>query len=105
MTIQLLNSLPNAVWNTSKGRNVSSISKDAAIAFLNEGFVSFIGHQSFAEILTSQTGIEIPVNRSQADLSQPIIAALVTTPRRLKEGEKWDEQEILAMPIQWVLVI
>ena len=104
--IQLLNSLPNAVWNTTgNGRNVTTISIEVAITFLQNGFTSFIGHQSFAEILTFQTGIEIPVNRSQADLSQQIIAALVTTPRRLAEGEKWTEQEILAMPIQWVLVM
>ena len=104
--IQLLNSLPNAVWNTGNDRNVTTISIEVAIAFLSEeGFTSFIGHANFADVLSAQTGISIPVNRSQADLSQPIIAALVTTPRRLAEGEKWDEQEILAMPIQWVLVM
>jgi len=103
--IQLLNSLPNGIWNTSKVRNVTTISTDVAITFLQIGFTSFIGHANFAEILTSQTGIEIPVNRSQADLGSDILAALVTTPRRLAEGEKWTEEEILAMPIQWVLVM
>jgi len=56
-------------------------------------------------VLSAQTGISIPVNRSQADLGSDILAALVTTPRRLAEGEKWNEDEILSMPIQWVLVM
>jgi len=100
--IQLLNSLPNGIWATA--RTVTPLTKEQAIAKLNRGFQSFVGHATFAEVVSVQTGIDIPVNRQQANLQEDIIAALITTPRRLAEGEQWTEQELLSMPIQWVSV-
>jgi hypothetical protein len=46
------------------------------------------------------------MNREQVDLNvgDTIIAGLFTPPRRLAEGILWTEEEILAMPINWVLV-
>jgi len=34
-----------------------------------------------------------------------LIVGMFTPPRRLGEGEVWTEEEILAMPINWVRVV
>jgi len=46
------------------------------------------------------------MNREQVELNlgDVLVVGLFTPPRRLPEGQLWTEGEILAMPINWVLV-
>jgi len=107
----LLNSLPNALlpkWD-EQALVIEGISEDMAIEALSEGFESFVGRKSFAEVLSKRTGLHIPTHRGKAP---PLVAhgtkaivALVQPPRRLAEGEKWTEEQILSMPISWIRVM
>lgn len=109
MTINLTNALPNSFFpSVGETLVVQGISEAQAIQILGKGFESFVGHASFAQILSERTGLEIEANRAFAPspmlTNAPTLVAAVTPPRRLPEGEVWSEAEILAMPITWVLV-
>lgn len=69
-------------------------------------FVSCVGHESTAKLFSERLDLSVSMNREQVDLNvgDTIIAGLFTPPRRLAEGILWTEEEILAMPINWVLV-
>jgi hypothetical protein len=108
--INLTNALPNSFFPASgEILQVIGISEARAIEILlSQGFQSFVGHTSFAQVLTGRTGINIPSNRAFAPspiiTGEPTLVAAVQPPRRLGEGEVWSEEEILTMPISWVLV-
>jgi hypothetical protein len=97
--MQLL-TLQNA--NQLIGRTVTTLTQEQAIAKLKDGFKSFVRNIDLAEVISVQSGIDIPVNRKDHDLDGAIIAAIITTPRPLFKGENWTEQELLNMNIKWV---
>lgn len=109
--LSLLNSLPNAFMPTpGQSLVVQGVTEKYATDLLQGGFESFVGHESFAQILSERTGVEIPVHRGMAPspmggFGAKALVAMVQPPRRLAEGEAWTEEEILAMPITWVLVM
>jgi hypothetical protein len=107
--INLTNALPNSFFPASgEILQVIGISESRAIEILSQGFQSFVGHSSFAQVLSSRTGLEIPTNRAFAPspiaTGEPTLVAAVQPPRRLAEGEVWSEEDIISMPISWVLV-
>jgi hypothetical protein len=107
--INLTNALPNSFFPPAgETLVIKGISEARAIEILSHGFQSFVGHASFAQVLTGRTGINIPTNRAFAPspmiTGEATLVAAVQPPRRLGEGEVWSEEEILAMPISWVLV-
>ena len=109
---QLCNALPNAFLPTVAGSHlvVRGLSETEATELLSvHGFESHVGHESFAQILSSRTGLEVPASRTFAQSPMQggasAIVAAVQPPRRLAEGEVWGEAEILTMPISWVLVM
>lgn len=106
--ISLLNAFPNS-FLPAQGKEVKmlGLSEAQASELLAKGFSSFVGHQNFAEVLSARTGVPIPVNRGFAPVptqENPALVAAVIPPRRLGEGESWTEDEILKMPITWVLI-
>lgn len=85
---------------------------------LSPSVVSLVGHASTAQkwgalfgewvgatYLGSTISVQIPVNREEVN-PQPgdvVIAGLFVSPYRLKEGERWSEEQILEHT-HWVLV-
>jgi hypothetical protein len=77
-----------------------------------------IGHDSTAQLiskrLTKYNGsfnfqpipFEVKANRIEINLkpSDIVVACVFVPPRRLTEGEVWKEEEILAMPIEWLKI-
>jgi hypothetical protein len=105
MTVKLLNAFPNS-FLPREGQElvIKGISEAEASKILKEGFQSFIGHESFASVLSPRLGVDIPLNRGQASLEGTVLIAAVIPPRRLGEGELWTEEEILNMSITYVLI-
>jgi len=83
--------------------------------------VSAVGHESTAEMFTRLlaehlpqafhafkpiTTFKVPVNRITVipQKGDTVFCGLFTPPRRLGEGEKWTEEEILQCPINWVCI-
>lgn len=110
--IHICNAFPNSFLPIPgaelrvKGLSEANAKGDLAV----HEWVSHVGHQSFADVLSARLGIEIPANRTQcpapAELKKGdrILIAAVQPPRRLAEGEVWTEEEILSMPIAYVEV-
>ncbi len=82
-----------------------------------EGFASFVGHESTAQILSDKLGIYIPFNRSQhtfgttywGDIKQDMLVngCMVFTfaqPLRLNEGERLNEAELLNLELKCYMI-
>ena len=106
--IALLSAFPNA-FLPSAGETLSIKGMDEAIVkvAVNSGVqvVSFVGHSSTANLFSSRLGMEVSVFRGEATLDDLILIGSFSPPRRLAEGETWDEGEILSMPIKWLMIL
>ncbi len=103
--IKVLNAFPNSFLpEAGYTIEITGITEKKASSLLQEGFESFVGHASFADVLSARLGVKIPVNRNQASANGQVLVCAVNPPRRLAEGEIWTEQEILSMPIVYALI-
>ena len=105
--IALLSAFPNA-FLPSAGQNLSikGMPEETIKIAVNSGIEvrSFVGHSSTASLFSSRLGIEVSVFRGEATLDDLILIGSFSPPRRLAEGETWDEGEILSMPIKWLMI-
>lgn len=105
----VLSALPNSLISGHGMRViVSPLTEDEVRTELStRTFLSGVGHQTTAELFSNKLGINLAHNRKliKPDRSLEIIVGLFTPPRRLQEGEKWSESEILSMPINWTRVV
>ena len=108
--IKLLSAIPNSILSTGDGFEVlvSSLSEeDVKTELSKDKWESCVGHDSTAKLFSEKLGLDIQFNRQNIILlpNEALIVGMFTPPRRLGEGEVWTEEEILAMPINWVRVI
>jgi hypothetical protein len=102
-----MNSLPNTIWGETPVLVKTLTSEEVKVLLTEQEFTSAVGHADFAEILSTLSGVTIPANRVMVNPVwgfDQVLAGLVTTPRRLAEGEKWTSSEVLQMPVKWVFV-
>lgn len=107
--IKLLSAIPNSILSPGDGFEVlvSSLSEEDVKTELSKEWESFVGHDSTAKLFSEKLGLDIQANRLNIVLlrNEVLIVGMFTPPRRLGEGEVWTEEEILAMPINWVRVV
>ena len=104
--IALLSAFPNA-FLPSAGQTLSIKGIDESlirVAVNSVEVVSFVGHSSTASLFSSRLGIDVPVFRGEATLDDLVLIGSFSPPRRLVEGETWAEEEILSMPIKWLMI-
>lgn len=104
--LYILNSLPNSILVPLPGgkREIVGLSEKGAIALLNEEvWVSAIGHQSTADVLSKRLNSSIPFNRVQVSPvhGDTLLVAAFTPNRRLNEGELFTEEEVLGFEIRY----
>jgi len=105
--LYVLNSFPNSLYPTTPGEAITStcLSEKEARALLSiTDWTSAIGHLSTAELLSARLGVNVPVNRIQVPPGAEYIVCLFVSPRRLTEGERWTEEDILNFNINYILV-
>ncbi len=76
------------------------ISKVEAVALLQDGFVSAIGHSASADVLSNYLSIEIPVNRIQISMLTGDKALVLRLLSRLPEGKVLDHEELVRIPFE-----
>ena len=110
--IKLLSAIPNSILSPGEGFEVlvSSLSDEdvkTELSLSKDKWESFVGHDSTARLFSEKLGLDIQSNRQNIILlpNEALIVGMFTPPRRLGEGEVWTEEEILAMPINWVRVV
>jgi len=67
---------------------------------LEPGFVSAIGHEASANILSRILNIPIPVNRIQIKMQPKDEALILRLLKRLPEGKVLDESELMALDFE-----
>jgi len=87
---------------TSYGKyEFSKISLDYAKELLSFGdFVSAIGHEATANLLSKITGAKIPVNRVRIEMEPGDIAIVFRVLTRLPEGKILTEEELEKIPYE-----
>jgi hypothetical protein len=67
-------------------------------------FVSAIGHESTAKLLTALLGVEVPYNRIQVRLQKGDRLLVFQLLTRLEEGRVLDEDELRRLPHKFYIV-
>ncbi len=105
--LYVLNSFPNSLYPTTPGGVITStcISEEEARALLSiTEWTSALGHRSTTELLSARLGVNLPVNRVEVPAGDEYLVCLFVSPRRLAEGEKWTEEDILNFNINYILI-
>ena len=68
-------------------------------------FVSAIGHESTARLISNKLGIQVPANRIQIKVKKGDKIVVLQLLQRLPEGKILTEEELQQIPIQWFMVI
>lgn len=76
---------------------VKKISLDEAREAVKHGFISAIGHQSTAQVLTELLGVEVKENRIQVVLKKGVKVIVFQLHSRLPEGKVLSEEELKAL--------
>ena len=75
----------------------SPISLGEVKALLKEGFVSAVGHESTARVLSSLLGTDVPFNRAQISIKEGDVIVSFQLLIRLPEGKVLGDDEVLAL--------
>jgi hypothetical protein len=83
---------------------IKEVSKEEVKEIIKEGFVSAVGHQSTAQILSELLDIPIPFNRIQIKLMPNDIIIVFQLLTRLDEGKVLTKEEISSLPFKFFLI-
>ena len=97
MTVYLLSSLVIPCRDYSFGFVGRKIGIKEAKEFLKDGFVSAVGHESTAKVLSELLGMDVSVNRITVDMKRGDIAVAVQFLKRLPEGKVLNEREVMEL--------
>jgi hypothetical protein len=99
--------IPIAEHLLEKGKGVKLIQRkitiDEAKELIREGFVSAVGHEATANLLTRLLGTNIPTNRIQVFLEPGDRAISFVLRVRLPEGKILTDEEIANIPFYLML--
>jgi len=96
-----LNMLDNTTEATLK---VHEIDVQTAKSLLQTQWVSCIGHQGTAEILTNILDIQIPFNRIPVKMKRGDIALIFQLMTRVEEGKILTRDELNSLPFKLLVV-
>jgi hypothetical protein len=102
MTVYLCNSFTLSMitpdlLNAGVIIKASSISLEEVKALLQQGFVSAVGHESTAKVLSSLLGTDVPFNRVQIAITGGDVIVSFQFMVRLPEGKVLGEDEVIAL--------
>ena len=99
------NAIPNVFLTSFDECHIKKVNINEVNELLTTSeWYSIIGHDTTAQKIKQLINIEVPVNRETVSLEKGdiVVAALVTTPYRLKEGELWSPEQLAEMPIEFL---
>ena len=70
----------------------------------NNDFISAIGHESTAKIISNKLGFEVKANRIQIKLNSNDTVIVFQLLQRLPEGKVLSERELQQIPCKWFKV-
>jgi len=84
--------------------NFQKITLEEAKEILKEGFVSAIGHEATAKLLTQLLGLEVKNNRIQVTMATGDVAIVFRLKTRLAEGQILSLEEIAKLDYEFGLL-
>lgn len=84
--------------------SIKKIRDEEAKQLLTHGFVSAVGHESTAKVMSAKLGMSIQVNRVQVQLSPGDKLIVFQLLKRLEEGKVLNEDELRTIPAEWRIV-
>jgi Domain of unknown function (DUF1874). len=104
MTVYISNAFSLSMLTPPTTIKVVEASVEDVKNILNQGFVSAIGHEATAKIITTQLGVNVPVNRVSISLKRGDTLLVYQLLKRLEEGKVLTEQEMMQVPAKWYIV-
>ena len=104
MTVYIANAFSLSMVTSPATIKVVETSEDEVKRVIASGFVSAIGHESTAKIVSSRLGILVPVNRVSIQLKPSDVLVVFQLLTRLPEGKILTEDEIKQVQVKWFLV-
>jgi len=85
---------------------VREVSLEDVKEFLKENsFISAVGHQATADVMSRLLGIQIPFNRIQVTLKEGDVLIVFQLMTRLEEGKILSEQELSQLQFKFLVVV
>jgi hypothetical protein len=104
MTVYVANAFSLSMVTPPTTIKVTEANEDEVRRILNQGFISAVGHEATAQIISVQLGIQVPVNRISIKLvagDTLIVYQLLT---RLPEGKVLGVDEMRQLQAKWYVV-
>jgi hypothetical protein len=100
--VYVMNSPILTDWGVYSFKEISISEVKALLSGVN--FVSAIGHEGTATVMSQLTGIKIPVNRISIKMNRGDIAIIFRLLVRLPEGKVLSDQELKDLPYSFGLL-
>ncbi len=94
MTVYISNAFSLSMITPPTTVKVVEASVEDVKNILNQGFISAIGHEATSQIISVQTGIQVPVNRISIKLAPGDVLIVYQLLTRLPEGKILSEDEL-----------
>ena len=104
MTVYLANAFSLSMLVPPASIRVTEVTVDDVKRVVAQGFVSAIGHDATAKIISTQLGVQVPVNRVAIQLKPGDLLLVFQLLARLPEGKILSVDEMKQMPAKWFLV-
>lgn len=80
--------------------NYQKLTVEQVTSLLQDDFISAIGHEGTAKLLSRIVGVEIPVNRVQISMEVGDLAIVFRVLQRLPEGKVLTAEELSKVPYE-----
>jgi len=104
MTVYLANAFSLSMLVPPASIRVTEVTVDDVKRVVAQGFVSAIGHDATAKIISTQLGVQVPVNRISIKLTSGDVLVVYQLLTRLPEGKVLNEEEMKQVAAKWYLV-
>ncbi len=104
MTVYIANAFSLSMVAPPTTISVVEASEDNVKRIVASGFVSAVGHESTAKIVSSRLGISVQVNRVSIQLRPGDLLVVFQLLTRLPEGKVLSEDEMRNVQAKWYLV-
>jgi len=104
MTVYVANAFSLSMLTPPTTIKVVEVSEEEVKHIVAQGFISAIGHESTAKIVTSRIGVSVQVNRIGVQLRPGDLLVVFQLLTRLPEGKVLNEEEMKQVAAKWYLV-
>jgi len=104
MTVYISNAFSLSMLTPPTTIKVVEASVEDVKNILTRGFTSAVGHDATSQIISVQTGIQVPTNRINIKLSAGDVLIVYQLLTRLPEGKILGVDEMRQVPSKWYVV-